>query len=172
MIASPAAKWLQAAADRAGRVEVGPDLSLPGRPEIFVIGDTAAVTRDDGSPVPGIASAAKQMGAYVGRVIAARVGGERAPAPFRYRHEGSLATIGRKAAVADFGRIRLSGFPAWVLWAGAHIWFLIGWRNRLLVALNWAWSYVTFERGARLITGASSEATGAVRKPGQERLVA
>ena len=172
VIASPAAKWLQAAADRAGRVEVGPDLSLPGRPEIFVIGDTAAVTRDDGSPVPGIASAAKQMGAYVGRVIAARVGGERAPAPFRYRHEGSLATIGRKAAVADFGRIRLSGFPAWVLWAGAHIWFLIGWRNRLLVALNWAWSYVTFERGARLITGASSEATGAVRKPGQERLVA
>ena len=172
VIASPAANWLDAAADAAGRVKVGPDLSLPGRPEIFVIGDTAAVIGPAGRPVPGIASAAKQMGVYVGHVIAARARGRSAPAPFRYRHEGSLATIGRKAAVADFGRVRLSGFPAWLLWAVAHIWFLIGWRNRLLVSLNWVWSYVTFERGARLITGASSEADGAAQSPKPDRLAA
>ncbi len=118
-----------------------------------MLGDTASVLAPDGQPVPGIAPAAKQMGAYVGQVIAARVAGQPAPPPFRYRHQGNLATIGRKAAVVDFGWLRLSGFPAWVLWAGAHVYFLIGWRNRLIVALNWLWNYLTFERGARLITG-------------------
>jgi NADH dehydrogenase FAD-containing subunit len=162
VIASPAARWLGAEADRAGRVVVAPDLSVPGHPEIFVIGDTALALAADGQPVPGIAPAAKQMGAHVARVIAARAAGRAHDRPFRYRHQGSLATIGRKAAVADLGRLRLKGFPAWLLWAVAHVWFLIGWRNRLVVSLNWLWSYVTFERGARLITGASSESTGAV----------
>ena len=96
------------------------------------------------------------MGRHVGRLIAARTAGRSEPGPFRYRHVGSLATIGRRAAVADFGRLTFSGFPAWLLWAGAHIWFLIGWRNRVVVGLNWLWSYLTFERGARLITEAVS----------------
>ncbi|MEZ5668944.1 MAG: NAD(P)/FAD-dependent oxidoreductase [Alphaproteobacteria bacterium] len=153
VMASPAARWLGADCDRAGRVRVAPDLTVPGAPEIFVIGDTAAVAGADGRPVPGIAPAAKQMGRYVARTVAARLGGAAAAGPFRYRHAGSMATIGRKAAVADFGRVRLSGFPAWMLWALAHVYFLIGWRNRFVVSLNWAWNYVTFQRGARLITG-------------------
>jgi NADH dehydrogenase FAD-containing subunit len=161
VVASPAAKWLDVPSDPAGRVKVGPDLSVPGHPNVFVIGDTALALAGNGRPVPGIAPAAKQMGTHVGRMIAARVSGKPAPAAFRYRHTGSLATIGRKAAVADFGWLRLSGLPAWVLWAAAHVYFLIGWRNRLVVSLNWFWSYLTFERGARLITGASSETMGA-----------
>ncbi len=161
VVASPAGRWLGAPCDRAGRVVVGPDLTVPGRPEVFVVGDTAAAV-SDGAPVPGIAPAAKQMGAYVAARIAAALAGRPAPGPFRYRHQGSLATIGRKAAVADLGWIRLQGLPAWLLWATAHVWFLIGWRHRLVVALNWIWSYVTFDRGARLITGASSEALGAM----------
>lgn len=152
VIASPAAKWLGAAHDRAGRVLVEPDLSIPGRPDIFVIGDTAAV-----AGVPGIAPAAKQMGTYVARLLEARLRGRPAIPPFRYRHRGNLATIGRKAAVADFGRAQLAGLPAWLLWALAHIWFLIGWRNRFVVGLNWLWNYVTFERGARLITAPGQE---------------
>jgi NADH dehydrogenase len=157
VIASPAARWLGVEPDRAGRVPVEPDLSVPGHPEIFAIGDTALVLAEDRRPVPGIAPAAKQMGSYVGRLIDGQVRGEGKPAPFRYRHAGNLATIGRQAAVADFGRIRLSGLPAWLLWAVAHIYFLIGWRNRLVVSLNWAWSYLTFERGARLITSPPHE---------------
>lgn len=156
VIASPAARWLGAAADRAGRVLVEPDLSVPGHPEIFVIGDTAACL-EDGRPVPGIAPAAKQMGTYVARLLDARLRGRPAPAAFRYRHQGSLATIGRRAAVADLGWIRLAGPIAWALWALAHVWFLIGWRNRVVVGLNWLWNYVTFERGARLITAAAEE---------------
>jgi NADH dehydrogenase FAD-containing subunit len=161
VVASPAAKWLDVPSDPAGRVKVGPDLSVPGHSDVFVIGDTALALAGNGRPVPGIAPAAKQMGTYVGRLIAARVSEKPTPAAFRYRHMGSLATIGRKAAVADFGKLRLSGLPAWILWAAAHVYFLIGWRNRLVVSLNWFWSYLTFERGARLITGASSEAMGA-----------
>ena len=111
----------------------------------------------DGRPVPGIAPAAKQMGVYVARAIDAGVRGRALPPPFRYVHHGSLATIGRKAAVADLGWVRLSGFPAWALWAVAHVWFLIGWRNRMVVALNWLWSYVTFQRGARLITSGEEQ---------------
>jgi NADH dehydrogenase len=160
VMASPAARWLDAAADPAGRIKVEPDLSVAGHPDVFAIGDTALVSGADGKPVPGIAPAAKQMGAHVARVVEARLRGRKVLPPFRYRHLGNLATVGRKAAVADFGRVRLKGFPAWLLWAVAHVYFLIGWRNRAVVALNWLWSYLTFERGARLITGASSEAMG------------
>jgi NADH dehydrogenase FAD-containing subunit len=155
--ASPAAKWLKAEHDRAGRVAVGEDLSLAGAPEIFIIGDNAAVRNVDGTPVPGVAPAAKQMGAYVANVISRRVRQQSAPRPFRYRNYGNFATIGRHAAVADFGWLRLSGFLAWILWGAAHVFFLIGFRNRLTVMLNWLWAYVTFQRGARLITGPGSE---------------
>jgi NADH:ubiquinone reductase (H+-translocating) len=149
--ASPAGQWLGAESDRAGRVKVEPDLSLPGRPHIFVLGDTALVTGGGGEPLPGVAPVAKQQGAYVARVIAARAGGRSAP-PFQYRDFGMLAVIGRSRAVAQFGRIKLRGRPAWLLWCFAHIYFLIGFRNRLLVMLNWAWNFLTFGRGARLIT--------------------
>jgi NADH dehydrogenase len=150
--ASPAARWLGVPADRAGRVQVGADLTAPGHDRVFVIGDTAAVT-SDGAPVPGIAPAAKQQGAYAAAVIAAAAKGKLKPGPFRYKHAGNLATIGRNAAVIDFGKFTLKGFIAWVIWAIVHVYFLIGTRHRLLVALQWAWSYVTFGRGARLIVG-------------------
>ena len=149
--ASRAAGWLGAESDRAGRVLVGDDLSVPGHPEIFVIGDTAAVKGKDGRLVPGVAPAAKQMGRYVARLIKARLAGTRVT-PFSYSDYGNLATIGRKAAVADLGRVRLTGFPAWLLWSFAHLWFLVGFRNRIVVFLDWAWAYATFDRGARLIT--------------------
>lgn len=149
--ASPAGRWLGAETDRAGRVFVEKDLTLPGHPEVFVVGDCASVRDALGTPVPGVAPAAKQAGAYAASVIAARMAGRAAPGPFRYRNVGSLATIGRKAAVADLGRIKLTGFPAWLFWCAAHVWFLIGFRNRLQVVLDWLWSYLTFERGARLV---------------------
>lgn len=152
VMASPAARWLGAAQDQAGRVVVDDNLRLPGAPEIFVIGDTAAVAGGDGRPVPGLAPAAKQMGSYVAKAIDAQLTGQGAPPAFRYRHLGSLATIGRAAAVADFGRLRLHGRLAWLLWGIIHVFFLIGIRNRLLVALQWLWAYVTYQRGARLIT--------------------
>ncbi len=150
--ASDAADWLGADKDKAGRVKVEADLTVPGRPEIFVVGDTAAAITPDGEPVPGIAPAAKQMGRYVGEAIAAEAAGRRAPAPFAYRHQGDLATIGRKAAVVHFPRLTLKGFPAWAVWGVAHVYFLIGMRNRLAVGLNWLWDYLTFGRRARLIT--------------------
>jgi NADH dehydrogenase FAD-containing subunit len=155
--AAPAAKWLQAEHDKAGRVKVNADLSLPGYPEIFAIGDNAAVFGADGKPVPGVAPAAKQMGAYAARVIVDRLNGRPAPPPFRYRDYGNFATIGRHAAVADFGWLRLSGYLAWLLWGAAHVYFLIGFRSRLAVMLNWLWAYIAFQRGARLITGPGSE---------------
>ena len=148
--ASPAGRWLGAETDRAGRVKVEPDLSLPGRPHIFVLGDTALVTGVGGQPLPGVAPVAKQQGAYVAQVIVARVAG-RPVAPFHYRDYGMLATIGRSHALVQFGRVKLSGFPAWVLWCFAHIFFLIGFRNRLFVMLNWAWNFLASRRGARLI---------------------
>jgi NADH dehydrogenase len=151
--ASPACQWLAAPADRAGRVIVAPDLSAPGQRDIFVIGDTASVTDVAGRPVPGIAPAAKQQGEYVARVLAARLAGRPPPPPFRYRNHGMLATIGRQRAVIDFGWMRLHGFPAWLLWSTAHLYFLVGFRNRLVVGANWLWNYFTFDRGARLITG-------------------
>jgi len=153
--ASPAARWLNAEADRAGRVKVGSDLSLPGYPEIFVIGDTAAVADSEGQPVPGIAPAAKQMGKYVGKLIAARIAGRAWQKPFQYMHLGELATIGRRAAVVKFGALELRGFVGWLFWSLAHIYFLIGLRNRFVVAFNWFWDYLTFQRGARLITDVS-----------------
>jgi NADH dehydrogenase FAD-containing subunit len=152
--AAPVAKWLSADKDSAGRVKVAADLSVPGHPDVFVIGDGAAVIQD-GRPVPGIAPAAKQMGAYVARVISGRLKGRPVAVPFRYRHLGNFATIGRHAAVADFGRIKLSGYLAWLLWGAAHVYFLIGFRNRIAVTLDWLWAYLTFERGVRLITGGS-----------------
>jgi NADH dehydrogenase len=153
VVASPAAAWLSAEADRAGRVKVEPDLSAPGHPDIFVVGDTAAVTDSNGKPVPGIAPAAKQMGQYAGKLIAARIAGGTVAKPFRYMHLGDLATIGRHAAVVKFGALRLKGFIGWLFWSVAHIYFLIGLRNRFIVAFSWLWSYLTFQRGARLIIG-------------------
>ena len=150
--ASPAAQWLDAARDGAGRVKVEGDLSVPGHPEIFVVGDTASVGSTFGKPVPGIAPAAKQMGRYAARAVAAAINSTARPAPFKYRHYGNFATIGRKAAIADFGGFSLKGALAWMLWSVAHIYFLIGVRNRLMVALTWIWNYATLKRGALLIT--------------------
>ncbi len=151
VVASPAAQWIGAEHDRAGRIKVNPDLSVPKRPEIFAVGDTATVAEPDGRLVPGIAPAAKQMGRYVGGVIAARLNGRPAPAPFVYHHVGDLATIGRKSAVVKLGLLQLTGFPGWLFWSAIHIYFLIGMRRRFIVALNWLWRYMTFQRGARLI---------------------
>jgi NADH dehydrogenase len=150
--ASPAAAWLGAAHDAAGRVKVAPDLTLPGHPEVYVIGDTAAVADRGGKPVPGVAPAAKQMGRYVGQAIAARSRGRAAPGPFAYRHQGDLATVGRKSAIVKLGRLTLTGFPGWAFWSLVHVYFLIGLRNRIGVAFSWAWDYVTFGRRSRLIT--------------------
>lgn len=150
--ASPAAEWLGVAPDRAGRCRVEPDLSVPGEPRIFVISDTAAVTDSKGRPVPGIAPAAKQMGDHVAAVIAARLAGTPAQG-FRYRHAGDLATIGRNAAVVKLGRIELTGFLGWMFWGLVHVYFLVGARNRITVAMSWLWNYLTYQRAARLITG-------------------
>ncbi len=148
--ASPAAYWLGVAGDRAGRVPVGPDLRPPGHPDIYVIGDTALM-RD--AVLPGIAPVAKQQGAHVARAIRLRLAGHDEPAPFVYRDRGLLATIGRRAAVVTYGRLRLKGRFAWWLWGAAHIYFLVSLRNRLIVMTQWLWAYLLFERGARLITG-------------------
>jgi NADH dehydrogenase/putative oxidoreductase len=156
VVASPAAQWLGAPADNAGRVKVQADLSVAGLAEVFGIGDTALSNAWSGQPVPGLAPAAKQAGAYVAAVIRSRLAGTRPPRPFRYRHLGSLATIGRQAAVADFGWIRLTGAPAWWLWGLVHVGFLVGVRNRVSVMLDWFWSYLTYRSGTRLITGATA----------------
>jgi len=153
VMASPAAKWLEADADSAGRTKVGADLSVPGLPNVYVIGDAALSNAWNGQAVPGLAPAAKQGGAYVARVIRARVAGRTPPQPFRYRHQGSLATIGRKSAVADFGLVKLWGTPAWWLWGLVHVGFLVGVRNRISTMTNWFWSYLTYTGGIRLITG-------------------
>ena len=147
--ASPLGASLGVERDRAGRIAVAPELSLPAHPEVFVIGDLASVAQD-GTPVPGVAPAAKQMGAHVAKVIRARLAGRPARA-FRYRDYGNLATIGRMAAVVDLRGLRFSGAPAWLFWVVAHIFFLIGFRNRLVVMAEWIWSYVTYQRHARII---------------------
>jgi NADH:quinone reductase (non-electrogenic) len=154
--ASPAAEWLDAPADRAGRLQVLPDLTVPGHPDIFAIGDTVVIADPDGKPVPGIAPAAKQQGRYVAETIKARLSGG-ALAPFRYKHAGSLAQIGKRKAVIDFGRFKLRGSLAWWIWGIAHIYFLIGLRNRLSVAISWLWVYLRDQRAARLITQGSSK---------------
>lgn len=149
--ASPLARTLEAPLDRAGRVLVQPDLSVSGHPDIFVAGDLASV-QSNGQPVPGVAPAAKQMGRHVAQAICARLRGTPA-APFRYRDFGNLATIGRMAAIVHFGKLKLSGLLAWWFWLAAHVFFLIGFRNRLAVLLNWAWAYWSYQRGARIIFG-------------------
>lgn len=151
--ASPVADWLGQEGDRAKRLMVGTGLTAPGHEDVFVVGDAAVAAGKSKGPVPGIAPAAKQMGVYAAQVILRRLAGKKPPKAFRYRHYGDLATIGRKSAVVNFDFWRLSGFPAWVLWSVAHIYFLIGFKNRIVVALNWIWNYITFQRGARLITG-------------------
>ena len=152
VVASPAAKWLGVPADRAGRVMVKPDLSVRDLSDVYVIGDTASMLDANGAPVPGLAPAAKQGGAYVASLLKARLRGEAVPGPFVYRHQGSLATIGRKTAVADFGRMKLRGAIAWWLWGAVHVLFLGGLRNRMSVVIHWVWSYFTFDVGVRLIT--------------------
>jgi len=155
--ASPAARWLGVAADRAGRVMVDEHLAVAGLENVFVIGDTAAML-SEGKSVPGIAPAAKQAGQYVARLIQRQLKGEPQPKPFRYRHYGSLATIGRHSAVIDWGRLQLTGGLAWLLWGAAHVYFLIGTRHRLLVAWQWVFNYLTYARGARLIAGSDDRA--------------
>jgi NADH dehydrogenase len=162
--ASPAAEWLAADCDRAGRVKVNPDLTVPGHPNISVIGDVALVTGADDKPLPGVAPVAKQQGQYVAARLIAQTRGQTLAA-FRYRDFGALATIGRKRAVAQIGGLKLSGFIAWLLWSFAHIYFLIGFRNRLIVAMNWLWNYATFQRGTRLITGMSGSRMEDVPQP-------
>jgi NADH:ubiquinone reductase (H+-translocating) len=152
--ASPVADWLAADSDRAGRVKVHTDLSVPGHPNIFVIGDAATALGPDGKPLPGVAPVAKQQGWYVANLLMARATCKTLTA-FRYRDFGSMATIGRKRAVAQLGAFKVSGLLAWLLWSLAHVYFLIGFRNRLAVAMNWGWNYITFQRGTRLITGIS-----------------
>jgi NADH dehydrogenase len=151
--ASPAAQWLNAPCDRAGRVVVESDLSLAADPDIFVIGDAASVRTGSGGLVPGIAPAAKQQGRYVAGVIARRISGKPAAQPFRYRHAGYLATIGRRSAVIEFPRLRLKGWLAWWIWGIAHIYFLVGVPSPFIVSIRWLWEYLTYGRGARLITG-------------------
>ncbi len=150
--ASPLGKALGVPVDRAGRVLVRPDLSIPGHSEVFVIGDLAALKDENGKMLPGVAPVAIQQGKFVARTIRRDLAGKPRE-NFHYWDKGSLATIGRAAAIAQFGKIHISGFVAWLSWLFVHIFFLIGFRNRLLVFIQWAWSYVTYERGARLITG-------------------
>ena len=176
--ASPLGKTLGVPVDRAGRVAVEPDLSLPDHPEVFVIGDLAALKDESGRMLPGVAPVAMQQGRYVAKIIqrelegATEAAAKAQPPPrpgFHYWDKGSLATIGRAAAVAEFGKLHISGFIAWLAWLFVHILFLIGFRNRLLVFIEWAWSYVTYERGARLITG-STQLPGwtDLRSPGSD----
>ncbi len=168
VIASPAGHWLGADTDRAGRVKVAPDLSVPGHPDIFVIGDTAAINDANGNPLPGVAPVAKQQGNYIAALLIARRNGKTV-APFRYRDLGSLATIGRKRAVIQMGRFKMKGFFAWLLWCVAHIYYLIGFRNRFVVAISWLWNYITFQRATRLITGMSGASMEALPLPEDEK---
>jgi NADH dehydrogenase len=170
VVAAPAGRWLGIETDKGGRVKVEPDLSVPGHADIFVIGDAARVEHD-GKPLPGVAPAAMQEGRYVARLIRARIAG-RSVEPFRYRDKGNLATVGRSFAILDLGKLKLSGFVAWVLWLWIHIWYLIGFRNKIGVFFQWAYAYFTWQRAARLITGpvpapgASSRGDKETRKQG------
>jgi NADH dehydrogenase len=150
--ATQAAGWIGAENDRAGRLIVDACLRVAPHPNVFAVGDVAAA-KSNGSPVPGLAPAAKQMGQYVGSYIASEISGRQSkPHPFVYHHQGDLATIGRKSAVVSLNRIQLKGMPGWLFWSIVHVYFLIGLRNRILVAVNWLWEYLTFQRGARLIS--------------------
>ena len=156
--ASAAGRWLKTNTDRQGRVIVRDDLSIESCETVFVIGDTATVTDSHGAPIPGTAVAAKQQGRYVGRLIRSRLSGKAFDVPFRFKDVGNLATIGRRAAVVELGRLHLKGRLAWWLWGIAHIYFLVGPSNRLIVAIRWLWEYVTYGKGARLIVGNSMDA--------------
>ncbi len=151
--ASPVGQWLDEETDNVGRIIVRPDLSITGDPNIFVIGDAASVKNDKGEPVPGIAPAAKQQGRFVANLIVKRIAGKPAPQAFRYRHAGHLATIGRRSAVIEFPRYKMTGWLAWWIWGIAHIYFLVGVPSPLVVSIRWLWEYITYGRGARLITG-------------------
>lgn len=163
--ASPLARTLDVPLDRAGRVPVQPDLTLDGHPEIFVAGDLAALTQADGKPVPGVAPAAKQMGKHVATTLQARLAGKPAPGPFKYQDFGNLATIGRMAAIVHLGRLQLSGVLAWWFWLAAHVFFLIGFRNRVVVLLNWAVAYWSYQRSARIIFGDAQDDRRPKRPP-------
>lgn len=167
VVASPAGTWLGAEMDRAGRVKVQADLSVPNHPNIFVLGDTALALQD-GKPLPGVAPVAMQQGRYIADLITRRVQG-RPEQPFHYHDKGNVATVGRSFAIVDLGRLKLSGFLAWVLWMAIHIFYLIGFRNRLQVMLQWAWAYVTFQRGARLITWQTPTTEGEAETPPAEK---
>ena len=158
--ASAAGRWLGAETDAVGRVVVEPDLSVPGQPNVFVVGDAARVEEPGGGLVPGLAPAAKQAGRYVAKVIRSRIEGRNAPDAFRYRQVGYFATIGRSSAVIEYGRLRLRGLIAWWLWGVAHIYFLVGLRSPVIVTLHWLWQYLTYGRGARLITGREDSVPG------------
>ncbi|HEY4385050.1 MAG TPA: NAD(P)/FAD-dependent oxidoreductase, partial [Ktedonobacteraceae bacterium] len=154
VLASPAGQWLGAEVDRAGRVKVADDLSLPGHSEIYVIGDTASVTQD-GKPVPGVAPAAMQMGRYVGAAISARTQNQEHGPSFHYTNKGNLATVGRNYAIVDLGKVQISGFIAWIFWLVIHVFYLIDFHNRFAVMVQWIASYMTYHRRARIITSAT-----------------
>jgi NADH:ubiquinone reductase (H+-translocating) len=155
------AHWLGVSGGRGGRIEVNEDLTVPGHPDIFVIGDAASLTGPSGCPLPGLAPVAKQQGRYVAELIKRRLRGQPPPPPFRYHDEGSLAVIGRASAVADLGQVKLTGWVAWLLWGAVHIFFLISFRHRVAVFFNWFWSWLTYSSGARIITGESKAGAGA-----------
>ena len=166
--ATPVGRWLGVETDRRGRVDVAPDLSVPGDPHVFVIGDAACAIGKDGSPLPGLAAVAKQQGTYVGRRIADLAKTRDPKASFRYRNWGTLATMGRASAVANFRRVHLRGFGAWMVWVAVHIWYLIAFRNRMRVLINWTWQYLAFSPGARLITGIPPGGEGVRENPRDE----
>ncbi|MBM6593897.1 NAD(P)/FAD-dependent oxidoreductase [Microvirga pudoricolor] len=149
--ASPVGRWLDLETDKAGRVRVAPDLSVPGREGVYVIGDAALSLAEDGSPLPGLAQVAHQQGVYLGRALRAKIQNGMPPKPFRFRSRGNLAVIGRNEAVVEWGRFRLKGFPAWLVWGIAHVYLLVGFQNRLLVCMRWLWTYLTAHNGARVI---------------------
>lgn len=152
--ARPAAEWLETESARNGAVKVRGDCSVPGHPDIFAIGDVASFAGDDGRPLPGLAPVAKQQGAYVGRLLARQIAGRPEPASFHYRNYGTMAVIGRSRAVADFGWLRLTGLPAWLTWSLLHLMLLVDFRSRMMVYVNWSWAWLTYGRGARLMTRA------------------
>jgi NADH dehydrogenase len=166
--ASPVAKWLNIEGDKAGRIKVEADLSAPGLPNVFVVGDAASVMRENGKPVPGVAPAAKQMGRHVARVIQRRVASDRSPLPFAYKHDGDLATIGKSSAVIDFGWMRLKGWFAWWVWGLAHIYFLVETRTRIFITMSWLWIYLTGQRSSRLITHGEADATAPLAEVDEE----
>lgn len=165
--ASPAAKWLGAESDRSGRVLVNPDLSVPGHDDIFVVGDTASAKTPDGKPVPGVGPAAKQAGRHAAKIIIDRLAGGSTSSPFVYKHAGDLATIGKRAAVIDFGFTKLKGWLAWWIWGFAHIYFLVDLKNRVFVTLNWLWIHITGQHRNRLITHGMAPARAPIKEVSQ-----